>query len=85
MSAINLVDDNESEIAITAGRVLRERFIEVSQCETVMYVENDAVVSKAPNSTPVVIKRLSGRNLELEQRVAARGTYKIKKRQFDDD
>lgn len=87
MSVINLIDDddNEAEIATLAGRALREKGIEVAQRETVMYVENDTVVSKAPNSAPVVIKRLSGRNPELEQRVAARGTYKIKKRQFDDD
>lgn len=51
----------------------------------VMYVVNDTVVSKAPNSAPVVIKRLSGRNPELAQRVASRGTFKIKKRKVSQD
>lgn len=87
MSAINLIDDddNEVEIATLAGRALREKGIEVAQRETVMYVVNDTVVSKAPNSAPVVIKRLSGRNPELAQRVASRGTFKIKKRKVSQD
>ncbi|OAL80780.1 hypothetical protein [Acinetobacter terrae] len=86
MSAVNLIDDdNESEIAAMAARVLRERFIEVAQSRTVMYVENDTVVRKAPNSAPIVIKHLSGRNPELAQRVASRGTFKIRKRQINVD
>ncbi|MFB6331680.1 hypothetical protein [Acinetobacter variabilis] len=88
MSAINLIDDddNEVEIATLAGRALREKGIEVAQRETVMYVVNDTIVSKAPNSAaPVVIKHLSGRNPELAQRVASRGTFKIKKRKFNED
>lgn len=87
MSVINLIDDddNEAEIATLAGRALREKGIEVTQRETVMYVVNDTVVSKAPNSAPVVIKRLSGRNPELAQRVASRGTFKIKKRKVSQD
>lgn len=88
MSAINLIDDddNEAEIATLAGRALREKGIEVAQRETVMYVVNDTIVSKAPNSAaPVVIKHLSGRNPELAQRVASRGTFKIKKRKFNED
>jgi len=87
MSVINLIDDddNEVEIATLAGRALREKGIEVAQRETVMYVVNDTIVSKAPNSAPVVIKRLSGRNPELAQRVASRGTFKIKKRKVSKD
>jgi len=88
MSVINLIDDddNEAEIATLAGRALREKGIEVAQRETVMYVVNDTIVSKAPNSAaPVVIKHLSGRNPELAQRVASRGTFKIKKRKFNED
>ncbi|MBO3661687.1 hypothetical protein [Acinetobacter variabilis] len=87
MSAINLIDDddNEAEIATLAGRALRAKGIEVAQRETVMYVVNDTVVSKAPNSAPVVIKHLSGRNPKLAKLVASRGTFKIKKRKFNDD
>ena len=88
MSAINLIDDddNEVEIATLAGRALREKGIEVAQRETVMYVVNDTIVSKAPNSAaPVVIKQLSGRNPELAQRLPRRGTFKIKKRKFNED
>ena len=88
MSAINLIDDddNEVEIATLAGRALREKGIEVAQRETVMYVVNDTIVSKAPNSAaPVVIKHLSGRNPELAQRVASRGKKKKKKRKFNED
>lgn len=86
MSAINLIDDdNEAEIAALAGRVLREKGVEVAQRETVMYVVNDTVVSKDPNCTPVLIKRLSGRNAELSQGVASRGTFRIRKRPINVD
>jgi hypothetical protein len=88
MSAINIIDDddNEAQIATLAGRVLRERGIEVAQRETVMYVVNDTLVSKAPNSAaPVMIKHLSGRNPELAQRVVSRGAFKIRKRQINVD
>jgi hypothetical protein len=51
----------------------------------VLYVENDSLVSKMPNRTPIVIKHLSGRNPELAQRVASRGTFKIKKRKVSQD
>lgn len=70
---------NEREIAHVAALVLQKRFIEVARNETVLYVENDAVMSKTPNSAPVLVKKLSGRNPELAKRFASRGTYKIKK------
>lgn len=74
---------NEREIAKAAVLVLQKRFIEVARNGTVLYVENDALMSKAPNSAPVLVKKLSGRNLDLAKRFASRGTYKIKKRDVD--
>ena len=74
---------NESEIATAAADVLRERFIAVAHSDRVLYVENDALMNKAPNSAPVLVKKLSGRNPDLAKRVASRGTYKIKKRDVD--
>jgi hypothetical protein len=71
--------EDESDIADTAAKVLRETFIKVSRTETVLYVENDAVWSKAPNGTPVLIKQLSGRNTDLAKKISSRGTYKIKR------
>lgn len=41
--------EDESDIADAAAKVLRETFIKVSRTETGLYVENDAVWSKAPN------------------------------------
>jgi len=76
---INSLED-ESDIATAAAKVLCESFIENARTNTVLYVENDAIWSKAPNSTPVLIKKLSGRNPDLAQKIAIRGTYKIKKR-----
>lgn len=72
--------EDESDIADAAAQVLRETFIKVSRTETVLYVENDAVWSKAPNSTPILIKQLSGRNPDLAKKFSSRRTYKIKKR-----
>ena len=40
---------------------------------------------KELNGHPIVIKHLSGRNPELAQRVASRGTFKIKKRKVSQD
>ncbi|MTD11339.1 hypothetical protein GIX10_07850 [Acinetobacter sp. YIM 103518] len=74
---------NEREIAKAAALILQKRFIEVAHTKTVLYVENDIVWSKAPNSEPVLVKKLSGRNPELAKRFAGRGTYKIKKRDND--
>jgi hypothetical protein len=72
--------EDESDMADAAAQVLRETFIKVSRTETVLYVENDAVWSKAPNSTPILIKQLSGRNPDLAKKFSSRRTYKIKKR-----
>lgn len=74
---------NEREIAKAAALILQKRFIEVARTKTVLYVENDIVWSKAPNSEPVLVKKLSGRNPDLAKRFADRGTYKIKKRDND--
>jgi hypothetical protein len=70
--------ENEREIAKAAALVLQKRFIEVARTRTVLYVKNDIVWSKAPNSEPVLVKKLSGRNPDLAKRFAGRGTYKIK-------
>lgn len=75
--------ENEREIAKAAALVLQKRFIEVARTRTVLYVKNDIVWSKAPNSEPVLVKKLSGRNPDLAKRFAGRGTYKIKKRDND--
>ena len=87
MSAVNLINENddEREIASQAACALRESFIIAAQSGSVMYVENDHLMSKTPNRTPIVIKHLSGRNPELAQRVANRGTFKIKKRKVSQD
>ena len=75
--------ENEREIAKAAALVLQKRFIEVARTRTVLYVKNDIVWSKAPNSEPVLVKKLSRRNPDLAKRFAGRGTYKIKKRGND--
>lgn len=75
--------ENEREIAKAAALVLQNRFIEVTRTRTVLYVKNDILWSKAPNSEPVLVKKLSGRNPDLAKRFAGRGTYKIKKRGND--
>lgn len=83
MSEINLENDNESEIASMAARVLRDCFIAAAQNGTVLYVENDNLVHKMPNGLPIMIKRLEGRNSDLVQRLAGRRTFKIKKRKIN--
>lgn len=83
MPEINLENDNESEIASMAARVLRDCFIAAAQNGTVLYVENDNLVHKTPNGVPIVIKRLEGRNPDLVQRLAGRRTFKIKKRKIN--
>ena len=75
--------ENESDLATVAARVLYECFIETARTETVLYVQNDAIMSKAPNSAPVLIKKLSSRNPDLAKRFASRGTFKINKRDVD--
>ena len=87
MSAVNLINENddEREIASQAACTLRESFVTAAQSGPVMYVEKDTVLLKELNSPPIVIKHLSGRNPELAQRVASRGTFKIKKRKINPD
>ena len=82
MSAVNLINENdeEREIASQAACALREAFIVEAQRGTVLYVENDNLMSKTANSAPVLIKRLEGRNSELAQRFASRGTFKINRK-----
>ncbi|WP_180012544.1 MULTISPECIES: hypothetical protein [unclassified Acinetobacter] len=85
MSAVNLINENddEREIASQAACALRESFITAAQSGSVMYVENDHLMSKTPNRTPIVIKRLEGRNPDLAYRLAGRRTFKIKKRKIN--
>ena len=87
MSAVNLINENddEREIAFQAACALRESFITAAQSGPVMYVENDHLMSKTPNRTPIVIKRLEGRNPDLARRFAGHGTFKIKKRKVSQD
>ena len=87
MSAVNLINENdeEREIASQAACTLRESFVTAAQSGPVMYVEKDTVLLKELNSPPIVIKHLSGRNPELAQRVANRGTFKIKKCKVSQD
>ena len=87
MSAVNLINENgdEREIASQAACALRESFITAAQSGSVMYVENDHLMSKTPNRTPIVIKRLEGRNPDLARRFAGRGTFKIKKRKVSQE
>ena len=75
--------EDESDIADAAAKILHETFIKVSRTEIVLYVENDAVCSKAPNGTPILIKQLSGRSPDLAKKFSSRGTYKIKKRNIN--
>ncbi|MDC4332988.1 hypothetical protein ACT41M_06075 [Acinetobacter baumannii] len=74
---------SESEIATAAANILRERFIAVASNDRVLYVENDTLISKAPNGKPIFIKKLSGRNLELSRQFNGRRTFKIKKRNVE--
>lgn len=86
LKVLNMTIENsksEREIANAAALALQKHFIEVSRTRTVLYLENDVVWSKAPNSTPVLVKKLSGRHPDLAKRFAGRGTYKIKKRDND--
>lgn len=74
---------DERDIATRAAKILHERFIEVARSETVLYVENDALMSKSPNSKPVFIKKLSGHNPDLSKKFPRTGKYKLKKRKID--
>jgi len=75
--------EDERDIASAAARILRETFIKNARINTVLYVEHDAIWSKAPDSAPVLIKHLSGRNPDAVPKIAILGTYKIKKRNLN--
>ncbi|MEB6666838.1 hypothetical protein MXM33_07305 [Acinetobacter vivianii] len=75
---VNSIED-ESHIASAGAKVLHESFIENARTNTVLYVENDAIWSKSPNSIPVLIKQLSGRNPDLAKKILGLGTFRIKK------
>ena len=85
MSAVNLINENddEREIASQAAYALRESFITAAQSGTVLYVENDNLMSKTPNGVPILVKHLDGRNPDLAYRLAGRRTFKIKKRKIN--
>lgn len=72
--------EDESDIDSAAARILRESFIKNARTNTVLYVEHEAIWSKAPDSVPVLIKHLSGRTPNPAPKIAIGGTYKIKKR-----
>ena len=78
-------NDDDREIASQAACALRESFITAAQSGPVLYVENDTVLLKEVGAPPIVIKHLAGRNPELAQRVASRGTFKIKKCKVSQD
>lgn len=87
MSTVDLIDedDNEAGIAAKAANILRDRFITAAQSGTVLYVENDNLMSKTPNGVPILVKHLDGRNPDLARCFAGRGTFKIKKRKVSQD
>lgn len=84
MSEVELmtIDDelNEREIALAAAYVLQEKGIAVAQTETVLYVENDVLLRKDPDQSPVFVKQLVGRTANLTEHMLQRRTFKIKKR-----
>ena len=87
MSAVNLINENddEREIASKAACTLRESFVTAAKSGTVMYVENDHLMSKTPNGVPILVKHLDGRNPDLARCFAGRGTFKIKKCKVSQD
>lgn len=72
--------EKERDLADAAANVLSKTFIKVARTDTVLYVENDVLWSKAPNSTPMLIKKLPNRSPDLSKKFSSGGTYKIKKR-----
>lgn len=75
--------DEESYIATKAAEVLRDTFVKVARNGKVIYVQNDAIWSKVPKGTPVLVKLLSGRNPDLSKKIANRATFKIKKKNIN--
>ncbi|NUF35989.1 hypothetical protein HUN19_18565 [Acinetobacter oleivorans] len=70
----------ESDIAKAAAYILRESFIKAASSGKVLYVENDILWSKTPDSQPVFIKKLTGRDPNLSKRIANGRIFKLKKR-----
>lgn len=70
--------ENEREIAKAAALVLQNRFIEVTRTRTVLYVKNDILWSKAPNSEPVLVKSYPDAIQILRKGLLAEGLTKLK-------
>lgn len=71
---------SERDIALAAARVLRECFIQTAKSNTVLYVENDNLMSKAPDQAPVFIKKIKGRTPYIVRETTSKKTFKLKKR-----
>lgn len=72
--------DNERAIANQAAKALNDKSLEAARNGRVFYVKNDMLMTRSPDSEPVVIKYLSGRNPEIAKKFDRNKTYKIKKR-----
>lgn len=70
---------SEHALAIAAGHILQEKFIEVACTESVLYAENDVLLRKEPNQQAVFVKHLVGRNPDLAKHIFNRRKFKIKK------
>ncbi|ENU79257.1 hypothetical protein F975_02898 [Acinetobacter sp. ANC 3789] len=75
-----MCDQDERDIAIAAAHVLRDCFITTAKTQTVLYVENDKLMSKSPNEDPVFIKKIRGRNPDIARKFSSKKTFKLKKR-----
>lgn len=71
---------SERDIALAAAHVLRECFIQTAKSNTVLYVENDNLMSKAPDQAPVFIKKIKGRNPYIVRETTSKKIFKLKKR-----
>ena len=74
---------SEHDIAIAAGHILQNRFIEVARTESVLYMKNDVLLRKEPDQEAVFVKHLVCRNPDLAKRVLNRRVFKIKKRSIE--
>ena len=74
---------SEHELAIAAGHILKEKFIEVASTESIIYVENDVLLRKEPDQQAVFVKHLVGRNPDLAKHMLNRRVFKIKKRSIE--
>lgn len=71
---------SEHALAIAAGHILQEKFIEVASIESVLYTENDVLLRKEPDQEAVFVKHLVGRNPDSAKSMLNRRVFKIKKR-----